>query len=229
MQLIQNYNQMSPDTFTQLILKNIPTNYHDRIQECLTDIELLKYVQQLAYIWSHFFRIKIEEDYWNYVDNVNTSAITCLSEDISKGVIRQSSMNWDPRTMETTIQCRKTSVQNKLKQMEYYLLKHMCEMSSKFDLKNKIHIKHSIDIIFKTFGIILQNDLNPMHVNFEQRKLLLYFTVRDAHLVKSFYDLNPTEKQVRISFTPKSLVLCKIFFFFFYSRSILFNNFGEQN
>ncbi|CAF4324664.1 unnamed protein product [Rotaria magnacalcarata] len=59
-----------------------------------------------------------------------------------------------------------------------------------------MHMKDSIDIIFKTFGIILQNDLNPLHAHMEQRKLLVYLNIHDAYLVKSFYDLNPTEKQI---------------------------------
>ncbi|CAF4608540.1 unnamed protein product, partial [Rotaria socialis] len=62
-QLIPNYNRLSPDTFKQLILKNIPTIYHDQIQQCLACIQLLKCVQRLANLWCHFFQLKIEEDY----------------------------------------------------------------------------------------------------------------------------------------------------------------------
>ncbi|CAF2147098.1 unnamed protein product [Rotaria magnacalcarata] len=59
-------------------------------------------------------------------------------------------------------------------------------------------MKHLIDIIFQAFAIILRNDLNSSHVHFEQKKLLLHFTIHDAYLVKSFYDLNPTEKQIHL-------------------------------
>ncbi|CAF2035101.1 unnamed protein product [Rotaria magnacalcarata] len=63
--LIPNYNRLSPDTFKQLILKNISTTYHDQIQQCLAPIKLLKCVRQLANLCCHFFQLKIEEDYWN--------------------------------------------------------------------------------------------------------------------------------------------------------------------
>ncbi|CAF2035712.1 unnamed protein product, partial [Rotaria magnacalcarata] len=56
--LIPNYNRLSPDTFKQLILKHIPTTYHDQIKQCLTRIKLLKCVRQLANLWCHFFSIK---------------------------------------------------------------------------------------------------------------------------------------------------------------------------
>ncbi|CAF5196845.1 unnamed protein product [Rotaria magnacalcarata] len=67
-----------------------------------------------------------------------------------------------------------------------------------FDLKSNIRVKHLIDIIFQAFAIILRNDLNPFHIHFEQKKLLLHFNIHDAYLVKSFYDLNPTEKQIHL-------------------------------
>ncbi|CAF2132898.1 unnamed protein product [Rotaria magnacalcarata] len=59
-------------------------------------------------------------------------------------------------------------------------------------------MKDSIGILSQAFAIILQNDLNPFHVHFEQKKLLLHFNIHDAYLVKSFYDLNPTEKQIHL-------------------------------
>ncbi|CAF2065843.1 unnamed protein product [Rotaria magnacalcarata] len=194
--LLANYSRLPPDTFKQLILKAIPTTYHDQIQQCLARIKLLKCVRQLANLWCHFFQLKIEEDYWNYVGNLNTSIMDWLSDDISQKIIQQSSINWDPRKTKTNIQYRKTLVQNKLQQTEYNMLKHLCQLSSKFDLKSNIHVKHSIEIVSQALAIILRNDLNPFHVHFEQKKLLLYFTIHDAYLVKSFYDLNPTEKQM---------------------------------
>ncbi|CAF4467704.1 unnamed protein product, partial [Rotaria magnacalcarata] len=194
--LIPNYNRLSPDTFKQLILKNIPITYHDQIQQCLAHIESLECVRQLANLWCHFFQLKIEEDYWNYVGNLNTSIMDWLSEDVSKEIIQRNSIDWDRRKTKSNIQYQIALVQNKLQQTEYNMLKHLCQLSSKFDLKSNIHVKHSIDIVFQAFAIILRNDLNPFHVHFEQKKLLLHFNFHDAYLVKSFYDLNPTEKQV---------------------------------
>ncbi|CAF5184622.1 unnamed protein product, partial [Rotaria magnacalcarata] len=114
----------------------------------------------------------------------------------SKEIIQQNSIDWDRRKTKSNIQYQIALVQNKLQQTEYNILKHLCQLSSKFDLKSNIHVKHSIDIVFQAFAIILRNDLNPFHVHFEQKKLLLHFNFHDAYLVKSFYDLNPTEKQI---------------------------------
>ncbi|CAF5128691.1 unnamed protein product [Rotaria magnacalcarata] len=196
--LIPNYNRLSPNTFEQLILKHIPTTYHDQIQQCLTPIKLLKCVRQLANLWCHFFQLKIEEDYWNYLDNLHLLVMVWLSEDVSKEIIQQNSIDWDPRRTKTSIRHQKTLIQNKLQRTEYNLSKHQSQLSSKFNLQNEIYVKNSIDIVFQAFAIILQNDLNPFHVHFEQKKLLLHFNFHDAYLVKSFYDLNPTEKQIHL-------------------------------
>ncbi|CAF4087209.1 unnamed protein product [Rotaria magnacalcarata] len=179
--LIPNYNRLSPHTFKQLILKNIPTIYHDQIQQCLACIQLLKYVQRLANLWCHFFQLKIEEDYWNYLDNLHLLVMVWLSEDVSKEIIQQNSIDWDSRRTKTNIRHRKTSIQNQLQRTEYNLSKHQSQLSSKFNLQNEIY-----------------NDLNPFHVHFEQKKLLLHFNFHDAYLVKSFYDLDPTEKQIHL-------------------------------
>ena len=128
--------------------------------------------------------------------------------------------------VKTNVLYRKTDIQTKLQQIEYNLSKHQSQLSSKFNLQNETYVKDSIDIVMKTFTIILQNDLNPFHLHFEQKKLLVHFNFHDAYLVKSFYDLDPTEEQVRISFTSIS---CSMLYFIFYLRFILFNKFGEQN
>ncbi|CAF1090646.1 unnamed protein product [Rotaria magnacalcarata] len=196
--LIPNYNRLSPDTFKQLILKNLPITYHDQIQQCLAHIESLECIRQLANLWCHFFQLKIEEDYWNYVGNLNTSIMDWLSEDVSKEIIQQNSIDWDRRKTKSNIQYQIALVQNKLQQAEYNMLKHLCQLSSMFDLKSNIRVKHLIDIIFQAFAIILRNDLNPFHIHFEQKKLALHFNFHDAYLVKSFYDLNPTVKQIHL-------------------------------
>lgn len=224
--LIPNYYPLSPDRFKKLILKAIPTTHYDQIQQCLTNTELLKCLQKLANLWSHFFQLKIEEDYWNYVDNLHLLVIIWLSEDVSKEIIQENSIDWDPKRTKTNVRYRKTDIQTKLQQIEYNLSKHQSQLSSKFNLQNETYVKDSIDIVMKTFAIILQNDLNPFHLHFEQKKRLVHFNFHDAYLVKSFYDLDPTEEQVRSSFT---LISCSMLYFIFYFRFILFNKFGEQN
>ncbi|CAF1405484.1 unnamed protein product [Rotaria magnacalcarata] len=92
-QLIPNYNRLSRDTFKQLILKNIHSIYHDQIQQCLACIQLLKCVQRLANLWCHFFQLKIEEDYWNYLDNLHLLVMVWLSEDVSKEMIQRNSID----------------------------------------------------------------------------------------------------------------------------------------
>ena len=45
-------------------------------------------------------------------------------------------------------------------------------------------------------AIVIYNDLELFHMNFERHKILVYFDIKDALFVKLFYDFNPTEEQV---------------------------------
>ncbi|CAF1241679.1 unnamed protein product [Rotaria sordida] len=53
-----------------------------------------------------------------------------------------------------------------------------------------------MNIISNALVILVENSLYYLRTNFEQKKILLQFDINDAHLVKSFYDLNPTEEQI---------------------------------
>ncbi|CAF4478360.1 unnamed protein product, partial [Rotaria magnacalcarata] len=58
-----------------------------------------------------------------------------LSEDVSKEIIQQNSIDWDRRKTKSNIQYQTTLVKKKLQQTEYNMLKHLCQLSSIFDLK----------------------------------------------------------------------------------------------
>ncbi|CAF2096646.1 unnamed protein product, partial [Rotaria magnacalcarata] len=53
-------------------------------------------------------------DYWNYVGNLNTSIMDWLSEDVSKEIIQQNSIDWDRRKTKSDIQYQTTLVQQQI-------------------------------------------------------------------------------------------------------------------
>ena len=69
---------------------------------------------------------------------------------------------------------------------------------------------HFLNVISKTLVILIENSLYYFRTNFEQKKILLNFDIVDAHLVKVFYDINPTRKQVL--FVILYIFVCYIFF-----------------
>jgi len=73
-----------------------------------------------------------------------------------------------------------------------------------------------MNIISNALVIVVENSLYYFRTNFEQKKILLHYDMNDSDLVKSFYDLNPTEEQVSIYYSVYFLILL-----FFHSFSIL--------
>ncbi len=55
-----------------------------------------------------------------------------------------------------------------------------------------------VTILFDALTVLLRNGLQYFFINFQQKKILFNIDAYDAQLVKSFYNLNPTEEQVTI-------------------------------
>ncbi|CAF2924790.1 unnamed protein product [Rotaria sp. Silwood2] len=192
--LLPKYKNLSYRKFKHLLSNAIPI-YRNRIQQCLASMEMLQFVQQLAVFMCTYFQLKIEEDYWNYIANLSMPAVTWLSK-VSKDVTQQNSINWDHTKTKINIQYRQNIIQNKLHQTEIDLYNHLQQYSSSLSMNNKLPFEQSINIIHNALLVLIQKDLHCFSTNFEQKKILLSYDINYAHLVKSFYDLNPIQEQI---------------------------------
>ncbi|CAF3885191.1 unnamed protein product, partial [Rotaria sp. Silwood1] len=73
--LIPNYKKLSPDQFKDLLVKMISLGDRHKIEQWLTHLTMLQYLQQRAELICTFFQLKIEEHYWNNVANLTTMPI----------------------------------------------------------------------------------------------------------------------------------------------------------
>ncbi|CAF3759549.1 unnamed protein product [Rotaria sp. Silwood1] len=192
--LLPNYKNLSHRKFKYLLSNVIPT-YRQQIQQYLANTEMLQFVQQLAQLLCTFFQLKIEEAYWNYIANLNLPIMTWLSN-ISKDVTLQNSINWDHSKTKQNIQNRQNIIQNKLQQMAINLYNHLQRYSSSLGMDNNMTFEQSINIIQNPLLLLIEKDLHSFRTNFEQKIILLSYDINDAHLVKSFYDLNPIQEQM---------------------------------
>jgi hypothetical protein len=171
------------------------------------------------------FQLKIEQDYWNYIANwTSMPEMNWLSE-ISKDVTKQNSINWDHTKTKINIQHRQQIIEHKLRQAERHLNIHLQQPYPFYWQSPNNHcMEQCINIISNALVIVVENSLYYFRTNFEQKKILLYYDMNDAFLVKSFYDLNPTEEQVfilHISEFSYTVIL------FLNPRFQLFKRFGE--
>ncbi|CAF4131907.1 unnamed protein product, partial [Rotaria sordida] len=124
------------------------------------------------------------------------SVVTWLSE-VSKDVIEKNSINWDHSKIKLNIQYQQNLIRNKLQRLEINLYNYLQRYSSNLKMNDdKISSEQWMNIICNALVVLMQNDLHHFNTNFEQKKILFTYDINDAHLVKSFYDLNPIEEQV---------------------------------
>lgn len=224
-QLLPNYKNLSSDVFQHLLVKAFPTYYHDQIQYYLRNIDIIKMLQESAQLICDYFQLKIEEDYWNYLANLDIAVLIWLSQ-LSKEFIRQNSINWDHCKTPINIQNRQLLVKNKLEQVEINLSNYLRQHSFSLRIEQITYDRQFISILLNTLIIGIQDSLQDFINNFQKKKVLLTYDINDAYLVKNFHDLNPTNEQVYVDFFP----LLLFFVFHFYShRCLLLNKFGEQN
>ncbi|UJR18821.1 hypothetical protein I4U23_021949 [Adineta vaga] len=196
--LIPNYYELSSYQFKDLLLNIIHPRDNQIIQERFTNFTTLQLMQQRAQLMCKVYQLRIENDYWNYINNMADMHIIIWLSKISKDVLRQNSINWDYTVTQQNIPRCQQIVQNKLEQAEHNLNNHLYhELDPLFcQTKRKAPPHHPINIISNALTHLVKKDLHYFRMSFEQKKILFMFDINDAQFVKSFYDLNPTSQQI---------------------------------
>jgi hypothetical protein len=220
--LIPNYKQLSPYQFKDLLVKVIsPSDYH-QIEKWFTNFTMLPFIKQRAELICVFFQLKIEQDYWNYIANLITMPVVIWLSQLSKEVTQKSSINWDHTKTKINIKRRQQIIRNKLRHAECNIYIHLQQPYPFYSqMKNTTSVDHLMNIIFNALLIVTKNSLYYFYLNFQQKKILLNFDIKDAYLVKSFYDLNPTEEQVYIHlfYTHLHTSYCLLIYILGFNRS----------
>ena len=198
--LLPDYNKLSHYQLMDLISKSLPM-YRDQIRQFLTNTKIAHFIQQHATLMCTTFQLKIEEHYWQYLAHLSdTMPIFNWLLEESNDVKSPNSNNSDRTKSKTTIKDRQKIIQNKLEQLEIDLGVHLEQYSSSLIIENITYFERSIQITLMALAIVIRNDLQLFYMNFERKKILLHFDIKDAYYVKLFYDLNPTTEQVSILF-----------------------------
>ena len=196
--LLPDYNKLSHYQLMDLISKSLPM-YRDQIRQFLTNTKIAHFIQQHATLMCTTFQLKIEEHYWHYLAHLSdTMPIFNWLLEASNDVKLPNSNNSDRTKSKTTIKDRQKIIQNKLEQLEIDLGVHLEQYSSSLIIENITYFERSIQITLMALAIVIRNDLQLFYMNFERKKILLHFDIKDAYYVKLFYDLNPTTEQVSI-------------------------------
>ena len=193
--LTPNYSHISKYRFKNLLYQANLSNHQQQLRQCLSNPKLLSFVQKYAHLISMSIQLEMEKDYWKHVIEGLLSAITWLAQ-MPKNLTKRYSINWDyPRT-EHNIRHRQKLTENKLKKIYHQLRAHLQKYASCWLKSDKTVMDQTMHMISNALKIMIENNLQNLHIRFEQKKSLIRYDAYDIHLLKLFTDLHPTEDQV---------------------------------
>lgn len=198
--LIPNYEQVSLCRFRDLFLDRVACDDHPKIEHWLSDSTLLQFVHQQAALTCVVMQLHIEQSYWQYIAQLDMPAMQWITG-ISKALSKQNSLNWDHTKTKANIAYRQSIVSEHLERATSTLYAHLQQMFlyvSSRPMKDQTRLAEVAHLLWDGIMMLVQHSLFYFRTNFEQKRILLSYDLQAAHLVKSLYDLNPTEEQVSI-------------------------------
>ena len=142
-------------------------------------------------------QLEIEKDYWNHIGTLITTPAAIWLSGMPRDAIKQNSINWDSTKTSLDIEQRRTMIKNQLQTAQHRLHNHQQPPHlSYLQMGSVIPLDEAMNIILSALFHLVRDNLQYLRMNFEHKRILLGLDMKDAHLVKSFYDMNPTEHQV---------------------------------
>ncbi|CAF1681629.1 unnamed protein product [Rotaria magnacalcarata] len=192
-QLIPNYLKMPSRLFVDLLCTNL-ASHQNKIKHWLTHTNQLQCFRRHAELLNNILLLEIEQDYWeNIIDSVPIEIIWLSN--MPKDTTRINSINWAyPRTIEN-LNKRQTIIQNKLKKIQHQLMMHLKQESfiARPSISKSIDLLNHIDTAIREF---VQQGQQRLRTMYGKQKLIFEFDHNDLRLVKSLYNLNPTNEQL---------------------------------
>ena len=198
LKIIPKYHKISNYRFKILLLEFISArDTNPVIIECLNNSSILQFFHKHTELMSAVTQLHIERQYWNSLSQMMTITKMYLLNS-SKELTMKNSINWDHSRSEEYIEHRKNYIEHKLQEAEDNLDNHS-QLTLPFyhQMENINGIDECMNILPTALNTLVEYNLQYLHTNFEQKKTLWQFNIDDMCLVKSFYDLNPTDEQVR--------------------------------
>ena len=176
-----------PDHIFKKMLSSALEGIESTIQ-WLDTPEKLQYTRQYAQWVNDLFYLRLKQDFWeHYYHIAMTNGLWSLN--ISNQFAKENSLRRMKFITQSNVNQRRQTVSEELKEAEKKLNTHK-QLAS-----NATVDMHRLSMVIPAF---VRRGQRKLVADFERRKLLLQLDANDYYLVQAFYDLKPTEEQVRI-------------------------------
>lgn len=187
------YLNVPDPVFKQMLSKSLTDA--DDIAQLFDTPEKLQYVRIYAYLLNNICYLKLEQDYWEHYDKVAiTEGIWSLS--LEKELKKKNNLYRINFKTKVQLERYRQLIFNRLQNVENELNKHKQQRPS----------NNSFDMIRLSTILLafVRQGQYKLSKDFERKKQILQFDANDHRLIKTFYNLKPTENEVRIIYSLES-------------------------
>ncbi|CAF3086307.1 unnamed protein product [Rotaria socialis] len=179
------YLKLSDQIFKQMLSKSLSDA--DKFVQLLDTSEKLKYVRTYAHLLNNVFYLKLEESFWEHYKQV------CISESIwsspmLKNIAKENNLCRFKFKTQVQLEKHYQLIQKRLRTAENNLNQYK---------QQPIHESIDINTLSTIMTAFVRQGQHKLCAEFERKKLILQFDAIDHRLIKTFYNLNPTDDQIR--------------------------------
>ncbi|CAF2168445.1 unnamed protein product, partial [Rotaria magnacalcarata] len=179
------YLKLSDQIFKQMLSKSLSDA--DKFVQLLDTSEKLKYVRTYAHLLNNVFYLKLEESFWEHYKQV------CISESIwsspmLKNIAKENNLFRFKFKTQVQLEKHYQLIQKRLRTTENNLNQYK---------QQPIHESIDINTLSTIMTAFVRQGQHKLCAEFERKKLILQFDAIDHRLIKAFYNLNPTDDQIR--------------------------------
>ena len=198
---VPNFLSVPDAVFKQRLLTEVKDD-RTAIEQWLEAEAMLRYARQCACLSSEVCYWKVEQDFWQLYMTTAIAEAIWLSQ-LPKTTFTSSHIQWPYCKTEKNIRKRQKAIQKKLAMAESKLNEYVQQplplLMQPDDSTNRAMSSLAVAILS-----FVQKGQKRLRDGFKRKEAALAIDINDIRLVKSFWDLRPTQEQVRFRSKKKS-------------------------
>ena len=198
------YGNMSDVDIKERLFKTMANDVHlqNKIKQWLeSDITLLPFVRQHASLLAQYSSLKMELDLYQSYINMTDSVLDWLSG-MSNTLIRRNNINDQFFEIQTYIDQQRKKTEDQFRNIEEKLAKSL-HGQQQGTAASQIDVRLVTSFIL----VFARQDQQQFNVEFIKKRHLLMLNAKDVLLVHEFYHLQPSIRQVIVSFDFRTITM----------------------
>ena len=190
-----NYLSVPDTVFKQQLLAETK-NDRATIETWLETEAMLEYARRSACLTNDVCYLKAEQDFWELYMTSAMIEANWLSQ-LPQKTLTSSHIQWSYCKTEKNIRKRQQTIQKKLEGAAVKLNEHL-QQPLPLLLNPSESMSHAVNNLSVAVLSVVHKGQQRLRDGFKRKEVALKLEINDIRLVKSFWELQPTQEQVRL-------------------------------